>query len=95
MIDSTIVDHCHLSSCFKFTFLIFINPFARHETEVYNRHQTKTYIHYRVGYIPPHNRQNNSCYFAAMLSISTNAPFGNALTAIAERAGKSPSKYLA
>jgi hypothetical protein len=43
----------------------------------------------------PYNRQNNSCYFAAMLSISTNAPFGNALTAIAERAGKSPSKYLA
>ena len=41
------------SSCFKFTFLMFINPFARHETEVYNRHQTKTYIHYRVGYIPP------------------------------------------
>ena len=47
MIDSTIVDHCHLSSCFKFTFLMFINPFTRHETEVYNRHQTKTYIHYR------------------------------------------------
>jgi len=33
-----------------------------------------------------------SDYLTAIHSISTNAPFGNAFTATAERAGKSPLK---